>query len=707
MRLSLTTILSLTLLAGCNGSDGTPSPVGQVDTPVAKLKLKNFDACADFQSYAADAFTEQYLQPIYCLADGFAPCPVYAGAPTANDGNAGGGTGGEGAPTAAPDRVSSTNTQEEGVDEADIVKADAAGNLYVISGRTLSVLQAFPPQGLEARELTTLSLADEGSGFYASDFFLDETAQRLVVMATEYTTRSQSINVIIDISNPAAPAEVARLAIDGYGLEARRIGDRVHRVSRFDVPTPSWFNDSSDSLHQKRQQYQEARNRGDEQEAERIKAEVRTEIGNRVEAAGASALLPNLSATVAGNTTQSQMSCSDIAHPEVTAGMGIALVDSFSTMGALRAASGVINNAWVVYGSAQNLYLAQSSFGWFWDPAQSEQTAIYRLALSPSGAAQYRGVGMVDGSVISRYALSEYNNALRVATTETISGRDANTTRNGVTVLDASGTDMPALGAISNLAPGERIQGVRFVGDRGYVVTFRQVDPLFALDLANPAQPVVTDELKIPGFSSYLLPLGNDYLLTIGRAGDEQQLSGQVGIQLFSVQDPRHITQLASVSPSAGGGSSYSYSSAEYDPHAFSYFADSDDAPVPGTLSVPLQSYDWNNGGGFSGFLVMRVDPAAAQPLRELGRISHAGFAEGETQCSDEGAGSSYCYDVYYSADPRRSVFMQDAQGTYLFTLSTLGVIASDAAAPASELGRHSLPHDEFVCCYAEPAAAR
>lgn len=704
MRLhTLSALLTLSLLAACNGSDdaATPPAVDRVVTPISKLALKRFDAsCGEFLSYAADAYTEQYLAPIYCLAAGFGPCPVAvdAGSPTPATGSGG----------ATPERVSTTNTQEEGVDEADIVKADAAGNLYILGATTLHVLPAFPPAGLQERAVASVTLSGSESGFYAQDFFLDEAARRVVVMGSQYGTRAQGVNVVLDISNPASPVEVSRLTLDGYGLEARRIGNRIHRVQRYDVPLPAWFSDSNDPLVQKRQAYQDAQSRGDQATADRIKAEIRSEIGNRVNAAGPAPLLPRLGLSVAGgNRSETQMACADISHPEVTTGMGLALIDSFSTTGTLRAASGIINNAYTVYGSAQNLYLAQSSFGWFFDRAQSEQTAIYRLQLSETGAAQYRAVGAVDGSIIGRYALSEHAGALRVASTQTRFTDGQASTVNGVTVLNATGAELSRLGAVENLAPGERIQGVRFIGERGYVVTFRQVDPLFALDLSNPAQPRVTDELKIPGFSSYLMPLGSSHLLTIGRAGDEQQLNGQVAVQLFDVANPADIRQVASLSPQAGGGSSYSYSAAEYDPHAFSYFPDRSDAQLPGTLSVPLQSYDRNGNSGFTGFLVLRVDAAAAQPLREIGRIRHDVFLKPGAGCSGGSSGSTPapCSDAYYAADPRRSVFMQDAAGTYLYTVSTLGVIASDAGAPSTELGRRELPQEAAPsCCVAFPA---
>jgi len=149
------------------------------------------------------------------------------------------------------------------------------------------------------------------------------------------------------------------------------------------------------------------------------------------------------------------------------------------------------------------------------------------------------------------------------------------------------------------------------------------------------------------------------------------------------------VRLLASLSP-AVGGSGYSYSAAEYDPHAFTYFADTASSPTPGTLSVPVQSYnDRDAQQNFSGFLTVRVNPTATAPLSELGRIDHQGFADTRSHCGGSGSGTTPpCFNSVYAADPRRSIFIQDASGTTLFTLSTLGIKANDATAPRRELAQ-------------------
>jgi hypothetical protein len=699
------------LVAACGGGgdDGGPAdpPIQRttVPTPKDKLALSYFseaDDCAEFRSYAADGLTEQYLQPFYqCLAIGtdFAPCPLELTPPTdvAAPGEAAGGND-------SPGRVSQTNTQEQGVDEADIVKADSAGNLYILAGKTLFVVDAFPADGLADRPLASLDLSNGNSNFYASDFFLDEATKRLVVLAQSYGAQAGAVvNVIVDITNPAQPAEVKRIALDGYSLEARRIGPRVHHVSRFDVPLPAWFHDAGDPLHENRVAYNNARSEGDEEEMAAIKAATRAEIGERIDVAGADSLLPRLR----DGNVDTVLGCGDVARPDVPAGLGLAVIDSFNTNGSGRAVSAAINNGWMVYASANNIYLAQSSFGWRFDALQSEESAIWRFTLSNSGAAAYQGVGKVPGTLGGPYAMSEHEGHLRVATTETrfTSTPDAETVTsyNQLRVLRANvpNADLDVVGAVSDFAPGERIQGVRFLGERGFVVTFRNIDPLFAFDLSNPALPTIESALHIPGFSSYLAPLGDDYLLTVGREGTEDGvLTGRMKIALYDVSNLANVQEVATLVPGDQPTNSYSYSAAEYDPHAFTFFPDDPQAPAVGTLAIPLQSYGEFPEEQFAGFVVVGVD-GPGNSLVERGRVNHASLAT-ERFCGDESPEGDFCSPAIYSADPRRAVFMEDGDAIDLFTISLVGIVASNAAAPDETLGTKLLPFDPppfDYCC--------
>lgn len=161
-----------------------------------------------------------------------------------------------------------------------------------------------------------------------------------------------------------------------------------------------------------------------------------------------------------------------------------------------------------VYCSTQALYTASTVYD-----DDVEYTTIFGFPFSQEGLGKSVS-GRVRGHVLNQFSLDSYGGALRIATTETVNG----STSSRVTILDSS---LKTLSALTNIAPGEEIYAVRFLGTKGYVVTFRQTDPLFVLDLSDTSSPKILGELKIPGFSSYLHPVGENLLLGIGQDADE------------------------------------------------------------------------------------------------------------------------------------------------------------------------------------------
>jgi len=170
-----------------------------------------------------------------------------------------------------------------------------------------------------------------------------------------------------------------------------------------------------------------------------------------------------------------------------------------------------------------------------------EKTDVLRFAVNGLSVT-YTGMGTVDGSPINQYSMDEYNGYFRIATTDWGVGTY-------VTILNAS--DMQTVGRTAPLEPNERMQSMRFMGDIGYVVTFQNTDPLFTIDLTDPSRPKVLGELKIPGFSQYLHPVGNGLLLGIGRDTQEIYTRDAKGVEtvvgfkdvgikasLFDVSDP-------------------------------------------------------------------------------------------------------------------------------------------------------------------------
>ena len=230
--------------------------------------------------------------------------------------------------------------------------------------------------------------------------------------------------------------------------------------------------------------------------------------------------------------------------------------------------------------------------------------------------ASYKASGKVDGTVLNSYSMSEHEGALRVATTSS----DPNTgrTESGVYVLKPSGDELNVVGSVTGLGKTERIYAVRFMGPTGYVVTFRQTDPLYVLDLRDPASPKVTGELKIPGYSAYLHPVGDGRLLGLGQdATDTGRVTGSQ-LSLFDVSDPTKPTRISQVDLGQGG------SEAEHDPHAFLFWAKT------GQIVVPFQSCCTRDGMPTSGAIVTKL---ADDTLAMQGAISTNGTNADPSVC--------------------------------------------------------------------------
>jgi uncharacterized secreted protein with C-terminal beta-propeller domain len=193
-------------------------------------------------------------------------------------------------------------------------------------------------------------------------------------------------------------------------------------------------------------------------------------------------------------------------------------------------------------------------------------TTIYKIALDGTNMVP-QARRDVPGHLLNQFSLDEKDGHLRVATTK--SWQDP---RNAVYVL---GANLTVVGCVEDLAPGERIYSCRFMGDTLYMVTFRQVDPLFVIDLSDPTSPAVVGELKVPGFSSYLHPLGEGRLLGIGME------NGSVKVSLFDVSDPTAPAELGTVLVPG-----FSFSDALYDHKAVTY------DETTGSLVIPVSSYD-------------------------------------------------------------------------------------------------------------------
>jgi hypothetical protein len=285
------------------------------------------------------------------------------------------------------------------------------------------------------------------------------------------------------------------------------------------------------------------------------------------------------------------LDCSSVAAPSEFAGLGVSWIASIDLHGDGNpiGSAGIVSNGDTVYASTTSIYLATVSWDWYQPltdmpirPQAAPPTLIHMFSLEANGAASYVASGEVPGQLLNQFSMSEYAGDLRVATT-TNDWSGTTTSTSAVRVLRPTGNELVQIGLVDGLGNGEQIYAVRFLGTQGYVVTFRQTDPLYVIDLTDPTTPVVSGQLKIPGYSAYLHPVGDGLLLGVGQdASDDGRVRG-TQLSLFDVRDPSNPQRLSTL---AIGGSS----DAEWDHHAFLYW------PEDGTIVLPV-SPGWNNCG--------------------------------------------------------------------------------------------------------------
>jgi uncharacterized secreted protein with C-terminal beta-propeller domain len=218
--------------------------------------------------------------------------------------------------------------------------------------------------------------------------------------------------------------------------------------------------------------------------------------------------------------------------------------------------------------------------------------------------------GHVDGQPLNSYSMDEYNGQLRIVTEQ--SSWSTGSAHSLYVLSDDAHGHLTTTGELDNVGDSESLRSVLFVQDRAFIVTFKQVDPLFAIDLSDPTHPQSLGELTMPGFSTYLYPLDADHLIGIGQGQSttESWNFHTVQVSLYNVSDLSHPTLVDQVLYDSG----YTYSDALYDPHAFSYFSE------PGVLAIPLNSWvDYN--GNQNSLAVLQVDPTLG--FIELGQVSH------------------------------------------------------------------------------------
>jgi len=379
-----------------------------------------------------------------------------------------------------------------------------------------------------------------------------------------------------------------------------------------------------------------------------------------IDAAPLERWLPRIRVTTDGSTQTTTIPCEAVSRPASYSGANLLTILTLD-LSAPALGDGqpttIAADGETVYSNGPSLYVASNQTwrvrpGQEWRPERA-RTEIYKFDTSGAGRPRYVAGGTVPGYLINQYAMSELDGNLRVAsTTAQPWGERVGKSQSGVYVLAQRSRTLRQIGKVDGLGKGERIYTVRFIGAVGYVVTFRQTDPLYTVDLRDPARPRVAGELKIPGYSAYLHPAGPNRLIGIGQdATDQGQVKG-TQVSLFDVGDLNNPRRIATYSLSGA------HSEAEFDPHAFLYW------PADGLLVVPLQVYETTD-----------ISPRI-QPDKMVPTIGALMLRIGGTTINEVGFVSHPTSAVYgYPSAIRRSLVIDQT----LWTASEAGLLATDS----------------------------
>lgn len=575
-----------------------------------------------------------------------------------------------GGPAAGPAADHSrTTVHEAGVDEPDLVKTDGRRIVTVSNGR-LSVVDVASRRLVGVVDLLASDVGYDATLLLAGDHALVLSTQvTYPIVVEDWATPPRGIAepvpdgpvnppvdgpmgerpvvgasiLLVDLTTPRI---LSRARADGSIVDARQVGSTVRIVTR-SAPRLD-FRATTGT------------------EAERIAANQAV-----IDASDIDAWAPRLEVTTGDETVRTRVPCESISRPSRYSGATLLTVLTFDiSRDALDDGHPVtiVADGDTVYSNGTSLYVASNQAWTRLVPALAARTPaearteIYRFDTTTTPP-RFVGGGSVPGHLINQYAMSEWDGRLRVATTvdDGVGPDGVPQSHSGVYVLETKGDRLVQVGKVDGLGKGERIYAVRFVGPVGYVVTFRQTDPLYTVDLRDPTAPVVRGELKIPGYSAYLHPIDDTRLLGIGQDATDTGQTRGTQVALFDVSDLAAPTRVAHYTLPGR------FSEAEVDPHAFLYW------PADNLVVVPLQS--WFVGPSdpvpfrdapdrafaprmTTGALVLRISD---DRIVEVGFISHPPMGE-----------------FGYQPPVRRSLITTAGRGTTLWTVSEGGLLATD-----------------------------
>ena len=672
-------LVLLMLAAGCIGNvrdeiNFTELPDDwktKTQRTISQPQLVQFDSCDDMEYSLKASIAEEYrtellqaVEEMYYWSGGWLEDGMVAEASMDGD------TATITVPKSQPTRTegedfSGTNNQEQGVDEADFIKTDGY-YIYVLQGSSLSIMEIpefgeiefasnFSIEGspismmLQGDRLIVLSSYNPWSINSEDDLYEylrwgGEYSQWRVNSLTKYTT--------FDISNRSSPEIIQELYLEGYNVDAREIDGSIRAI------THSWLNipGLSNWLNMPNAYYELE---WDDPERKTYREMIAYEtIQANDEVLGTIALedlVPKIYQRVDGEIIEHDMrseSCENFAQPMDGFSRGftnILSLDLFSPKFDFES-DHLLSNHPLVYASKDALVLTENSWDWWWFWGQDEvdeMTNIHTFDISVPGVTTYTGSGRIDGQILNQFCISEHEGVLRIATTVGQWNRwwmdDPEPMSSSIVTLVRGvnpETDQQVLleyGRLDGIAEDERIWSARFVEDRAYLVTFEQIDPLWTIDLSNPATPTILGELEVPGVSTYIHPLHDGMLLTIGMGPAGEDGLGldwsSTRLSTFNISD---LTQpavadtlmLSPVNDPEDNRWTWSYSEAMYEHKAFQYWGPKE------MLAVPLSTYryidSYEEGIGYhwsyeyvSKAIIVNVDEATGS-MSVHGEVNHS-----------------------------------------------------------------------------------
>ena len=556
-----------------------------------------------------------------------------------------------GSDSASKPSYSTTNVQVQGVDEADIVKTDGK-YIYTISNGKLHIAEAYPADTakvLSSTKLTNMS---------PNEIFID--GNKVLVFGTQgggyydfsevgypyYNYKSFTNIQIFDVTDRANPKLERSIDFEGSYVSSRMINSTVYFVIN-DQPNYYYYGP-------------------EEKDNETIVPLYRD-----------SAVSKELSPVA---------KCGDIGRLEPLDARSFVIVGSLSMkdVNADITKEVIVASGENIYASQNNLYLAELKYDYVYPEAttpvdvilprrpvrSAEETVIHKFALD-NGEISYLGKMEAPGSILNQFSMDEHKEHFRIATTKGHVARGGGDSTNNVYIFD---DQLKMSGKLEDLAPGEKIYSVRFMGDKGYLVTFKKVDPLFVIDLSNPKNPKVLGKLKIPGYSDYLHPIDENHIIGIGKEtveAEEGDFAWYQGIKMavFDVSDVENPKEMYKTVIGDRGTESY----ALQDHKAFLYDKSKNLLVIPVLLAeIPSEEkFNRDKRGSspkygdyvFQGAYVYDLTLENGFQLR--GTITHVDGNESFKK-------SGYYYRGY-GDEVKRSLYI----GDYLYTISDNKILAN------------------------------